>query len=369
MPSEVLPDPGTMEAFRQRQGELLRFEVTGSLAGSAWGTDIYTDDSRLAVAAVHAGRVSPGEKAIVTVLVLPGLQSYQGSRRNGVSTSAFGRWSGSFTFVGRPGSREPVASAIAEAPRHSVPEQPAVAAAVESSRPTAAPAAIAAPSPAPAATHQATPTGPVQWTRPSTPLGPQHFLGRIPAMAIKYRALDESALEARANAPTTELNRRFHQMRSEIRAEWANELAQYVAANPFPENIPFEVEGTEGLTVEGVGLFVDGEGLIKGIHVTLTQPMRRRGVASVFFVGLDSQGNVIIPTVALTSKPLSQDLPAGSSLVLESRWDLLRSLIYMEDCAKLRFISRETYESLSRQARHYVFNLDLTPMEELLKRN
>ena len=67
--------------------------------GSArlWGTDVYTDDSKLCHAAVHAGAVS-AEGGIIRVRRAPGRSSYQGSTRNGVSSDDFGAWESSIVF-------------------------------------------------------------------------------------------------------------------------------------------------------------------------------------------------------------------------------------------------------------------------------
>src|SRR5436305_1871131 len=62
----------------------------------AGGLDVYTEDSPLAVAAVHAGVVRPGERAVVRVSVLPGRDHYEGSTRNGVTTQNYGKWDGSY---------------------------------------------------------------------------------------------------------------------------------------------------------------------------------------------------------------------------------------------------------------------------------
>ncbi len=86
-------------SYRSHVGETLTFRVTGSTGGTVWGTDIYTDDSSLATAAVHAGLLRPGEEGIVTVSILSGRQSYSGSSRNGVTTSSWDEWPGSYTFV------------------------------------------------------------------------------------------------------------------------------------------------------------------------------------------------------------------------------------------------------------------------------
>ena len=93
--------PSNLKSYRDKVGQILQFTLTGTLTGSVWGTDIYTDDSALACAAVHAGVVLPGETKVVTVKILAGQSSYQGSVRNGVTSSSFGTWPGSFSFVGK----------------------------------------------------------------------------------------------------------------------------------------------------------------------------------------------------------------------------------------------------------------------------
>lgn len=100
-PHEVLDAPRTMTGFRDRQGEVLHFRVTGAGAGAIWGTDIYSDDSRLARAAVHAGMVDVGEAAVLAVEILPGQSRYEASERHGVRSRRWSRaWHGSFRFVG-----------------------------------------------------------------------------------------------------------------------------------------------------------------------------------------------------------------------------------------------------------------------------
>jgi len=65
--------------------------------GNVWGTMTYTDDSRICRAAVHAGVIGP-DGGTVTIHPVAGRRSYQGSRRNGVTTRDYGRWQGSFVF-------------------------------------------------------------------------------------------------------------------------------------------------------------------------------------------------------------------------------------------------------------------------------
>jgi len=96
------PDPGNLTGFRQQVGQTLAFTVTGATNGSVWGSGIYTDDSSLAAAAVHAGVLMPGQSGVVQVTILPGQQSYQGSAMNGVQSANYGSWTGSYSFVGAP---------------------------------------------------------------------------------------------------------------------------------------------------------------------------------------------------------------------------------------------------------------------------
>jgi hypothetical protein len=71
-------------------GRSLTFEVTGRDDGVVWGTDVYTADSRLASAAVHAGAVRVGERALVRVTVVEGAdQFFEGTDRNGVQSNDY----------------------------------------------------------------------------------------------------------------------------------------------------------------------------------------------------------------------------------------------------------------------------------------
>ncbi len=63
-----------------------------------WGTDVYTTDSSICTAAVHAGAITMNGGA-VTIEIVDGLSSYTGSERNGVSTANWGSYPTSFRFV------------------------------------------------------------------------------------------------------------------------------------------------------------------------------------------------------------------------------------------------------------------------------
>jgi vacuolar-type H+-ATPase subunit E/Vma4 len=82
----VRSDPGNLTEFTPGDaGRTLLVEVLGQLDGSVWGTDIYTADSRLATAAVHAGALRDGERGLVRVTLLDGTGlTYTGTARNDV---------------------------------------------------------------------------------------------------------------------------------------------------------------------------------------------------------------------------------------------------------------------------------------------
>ncbi len=84
--------PSRIQDLCDTPGTTFYFRVTGATDGSLWGTDIYTGDSVLATAAVHAGAVKAGETAVVRVTVMPPLAAYQGSVRNGVTSHDYGRY-------------------------------------------------------------------------------------------------------------------------------------------------------------------------------------------------------------------------------------------------------------------------------------
>ena len=66
--------------------------------GSVWGMDVYTSDSSVCRAALHAGLVGRGG-GTVTVLPEAGRNAYPGVTRNGVSSSNYGRYRSSFRFA------------------------------------------------------------------------------------------------------------------------------------------------------------------------------------------------------------------------------------------------------------------------------
>jgi hypothetical protein len=87
---EVRPDPGYLYVKAEDVGKSVLYEVTGSADGSVYGTDVYTSDSTLASAAVHAGALKVGEKGYVRVFFLSEKPpSFEATTRNGVTSYAW----------------------------------------------------------------------------------------------------------------------------------------------------------------------------------------------------------------------------------------------------------------------------------------
>jgi hypothetical protein len=82
--------PNGMHGLCDVVGARYYFRITGMAEGQVWGTDVYTRDSALGAAAVHAGLVKPGQAAVLRVTVVPPMETYAGTARNGVTTSDYG---------------------------------------------------------------------------------------------------------------------------------------------------------------------------------------------------------------------------------------------------------------------------------------
>jgi hypothetical protein len=92
--------PANMLQLCDQIGASYYFRVTGEAIGSLWGTDVYTGDSAIAVAAVHAGLVKPGETAVLKIIVEQPLAQYKGSVRNGVTSLDYGQYGTAYSLAG-----------------------------------------------------------------------------------------------------------------------------------------------------------------------------------------------------------------------------------------------------------------------------
>jgi hypothetical protein len=81
-------------------GARVRFECSaGGQGGNVWGTDVYTDDSSICEAGVHAGMITRADGGVVHFEMLGPQTSFSGTERHGVSSMRYPGWPGSFRFV------------------------------------------------------------------------------------------------------------------------------------------------------------------------------------------------------------------------------------------------------------------------------
>lgn len=91
--------PQNMLDLAEPKGATYYFRVTGAADGPAWGTDVYTGDTWIGVAAVHMGLVKPGDTAILRVSLVEPPAEFKGSPRHGVTSHDFGRFGSAYTLA------------------------------------------------------------------------------------------------------------------------------------------------------------------------------------------------------------------------------------------------------------------------------
>jgi hypothetical protein len=107
----------TAAQYRTWVGAQYQFNCprNGKPTRTVWGTNIYTDDSSVCLAAVHAGLITTQSGGKVTIEMRDGQASYRGSTRNKVKTNSYAAWGGSFVIVGAPeGPDDPEAVATGD---------------------------------------------------------------------------------------------------------------------------------------------------------------------------------------------------------------------------------------------------------------
>ncbi len=107
---EVCPD--NFSAYAD-SGETVQClcEAEATQRGSIWGTDIYTTDSSVCRAALHAGVITR-RGGPVTITARPGEPRYLGVTRNGVVSSNYGPYRSSFVFAVQRRAGEPAATPL-----------------------------------------------------------------------------------------------------------------------------------------------------------------------------------------------------------------------------------------------------------------
>jgi hypothetical protein len=84
--------PTSMHGLCETVGATYYFRVTGVTEGQLWGTDIYSGDSTIGAAAVHAGLLQPGKTDLFRVTVVTPPERFPGTVRNGVTSTEYGRY-------------------------------------------------------------------------------------------------------------------------------------------------------------------------------------------------------------------------------------------------------------------------------------
>jgi len=86
-------------SFRPEIGKIYRFLCPpAGTAGTVWGNDIYTADSSICTAAVHAGKISLETGGEVTIEIRSGRSIYGSTTRNGITSNPFGEFAQSIVF-------------------------------------------------------------------------------------------------------------------------------------------------------------------------------------------------------------------------------------------------------------------------------
>ncbi|MCC7542912.1 MAG: hypothetical protein IT379_42240 [Deltaproteobacteria bacterium] len=87
-------------SHRGEIGRRFQYECGASgVDGVVYGTDLYSDDSSVCTAAVHAGVITLDGGGAVTIEVAPGQSSYRASLRHGIQSTDYGEWPGSFRVL------------------------------------------------------------------------------------------------------------------------------------------------------------------------------------------------------------------------------------------------------------------------------
>jgi hypothetical protein len=97
-------DRVSMGNYRDRKGESFEFVIKGSADLPVWGSTVYTDDTPIESAAVHAGVLKSGQTGPVRVTVLGAQNQFIGTKRFGIESMSFGPAPGSFRIETGPGN-------------------------------------------------------------------------------------------------------------------------------------------------------------------------------------------------------------------------------------------------------------------------
>lgn len=87
----------TATSYKNDEGLTYKFRCpSGGVPSSIWGSDVYTQDSSICTAAVHAGVFSLEDGGVVTIEFRPGRRTYGSTERNGITPNTYGEYPHSF---------------------------------------------------------------------------------------------------------------------------------------------------------------------------------------------------------------------------------------------------------------------------------
>ncbi len=82
-----------------KRADGIECSCTGPISGTIWGNEIYSSDSAICSAAIHAGAI-PATGGTVTARQAPGCPKYKGVTAHGITSQRWSSHSESFYFVG-----------------------------------------------------------------------------------------------------------------------------------------------------------------------------------------------------------------------------------------------------------------------------
>lgn len=82
--------PKSLQLIGERSFRVECKAFCGEKAGLVQGKGVYSIDSSICRAAIHAGVINDGDGGVVRVTILPGQSKYEGGTRNGIESVAAG---------------------------------------------------------------------------------------------------------------------------------------------------------------------------------------------------------------------------------------------------------------------------------------
>lgn len=99
----VSPAPADVQGYSGKIGQTYCLSIialgVGKSQDKIWGNHTYTSDSKIQTSVVHDGWAKKGETVQVIVEIVKGQDGYDGTTRNGITSTGYGVWSLSYTYV------------------------------------------------------------------------------------------------------------------------------------------------------------------------------------------------------------------------------------------------------------------------------